>query len=102
MNIADDEGSTPLHEAALFGRRSDDEEVSIFFNSVMKQRCSDEQLSLICDLLWMESQIAELLVEAGAIINAENKDGQTPLDLAMEGNDPEDIEEMYLVAALRG
>lgn len=40
-------------------------------------------------------------MEAGADRKAANNEGKTPLDLAMEGNDPEEIEDMCLVAALR-
>ena len=58
-------------------------------------------LSLTFHSLVIKSQIAELLVEAGGDIDATNSDGKTPLDLAIEGNDPDDIEEMYLIAALR-
>lgn len=46
-------------------------------------------------------QIAEMLVEAGADKKAVNNDGKTALDLVVEVNDPEDLDDMYLVAALR-
>lgn len=36
IHIKDDDGNTPLHEAALQGRRSDDEEVRCVLNSVDK------------------------------------------------------------------
>jgi hypothetical protein len=46
-------------------------------------------------------QIAEMLVEAGADKKAVNNDGKTALDIVAEVNDPEDLDDMYLVAALR-
>jgi hypothetical protein len=46
-------------------------------------------------------QIAELLIEAGADKKAVNNKGQIPLDIAMEGTDPEKAKEMYLIETLQ-
>ncbi len=59
-----------MHEAALWGRARDDEEV------------------------------AEALVAGGANKGVANAAGETPADVARSGMDEEDAEESYLLQAL--
>jgi len=85
-------GRTPLHEAALRGRK-EVVELVIDKDADVNAKNWEGGTPLHYAALTGRKEIAELLIAAGADVNAKDVSGKTPLDIAAHPENPNDTAE---------
>ena len=87
-NIADNDGDTPLHVAAIYGRP---EAIKLLLGAGADINITNNNGET--SLLWAagnnKTEAMKLLIEAGANLNIANNNGETPLHLATRNSETE-------------
>ena len=93
MNAKNDAGFTPLHHAAVFGRK-EIAELLIAEGADVNAKEDEYGITPLHEAAFVGyKEIAELLIAKGGDVNAKDVDGGTPLDAAQSVNEdvpPED------------
>jgi ankyrin repeat protein len=89
VNARDGDGATPLHNAAVSGRR---ELAALLLDKGADREARDSESGatpLYQAAAWGRTTLVELLLARGADVNARNKAGVTPLVAAEKNGFPE-------------
>jgi len=94
VNANNPDEDTPLHRAALKGKK-DEAELLVANNADVNAKNKEGMAPLHTAAFMNSKDVAELLLANGADVNAKDKGGDTPLHLAAMG-DSKDITELLL------